>query len=238
MAVLTKIILVFSILFSGPANALEFWDELSAPWKTDAKYIFWGGLGLAIFLKQATPDFVESTQRTWTSEKPLGDSKFGDYMGQGVPNLLYFLGMWSHYYFTKNEGSRGRSVMMFKSSFYSAVFTHTTKFVWQEPRPDNYNQKDSFPSGHTTAAFAFASTVAMEHGVYWGTAGYLLAMYAGLSRINDNKHRINDVIGGAAVGISYGMGLYYHANGAGKSALIVLPTEDLSGVALSFATPL
>lgn len=113
------------------------------------------------------------------------------------------------------------------------------------PRPDNYNQKDSFPSGHTTAAFAFASTIWAEHGVYWGTAAYLGATYAGLSRINDNRHRINDVIAGASIGMSYGIGLYSLANSnpgskdeGNKSVFLVLPADDLDGVVIQFATQL
>jgi membrane-associated phospholipid phosphatase len=241
MAVLVRIFLTLS-LFSSSVKAADSyqygpsWQEFQSPWKTDAKYIFWGGLGLAIFLKQATPDFVESTQRTWSQDKPLGTSKVGDYLGQGIPNLIYFTGFFVDYYFSHDEKSFARAVYMAKTSLYATAFAHVMKLAWQEPRPDDPNTKDSFPSGHTTAAFAFASTVGMEHGVYWGTAGYLLATYAGLSRINDNRHRLNDVVAGAAIGISYGMGVYSH-NNPSKSTLIILPSEDLDGVVVNYATP-
>lgn len=255
MAVLMKkrfsVLLILMFVSSNFARAeTPAWDsvksEFSSPWTTNAKYIFWGGMGLAIFLKQATPDFVESMQRTWNQDKSFGEySKYGDYFGQGIPNVIYFLGMWSHFYFTNEQKSKDRSIMMFKTGFYSSVLTHSLKLAWQMPRPDNYNQKDSFPSGHTTAAFAFASTIWAEHGVYWGTAAYLGATYAGLSRINDNRHRINDVIAGASIGMSYGIGLYSLANSnpgskdeGNKSVFLVLPADDLDGVVIQFATQL
>lgn len=237
-------ILIFLLTFSF-AKADIAWNEVggefAVPVTTNAKYVFLGGLGLAIYLKQATPDFVESMQRTWNQDKPFDEySKYGDYFGQGIPNIIYFLGMWSHFYFTKSDRSKDRSLMMFKTSFYSTVLTHTLKLMWQEPRPDSPNQKDSFPSGHTTSAFAFASMIGMEHGFYWGTAAYLAATYAGFSRINDNRHRINDVVAGASIGMSYGLGLYYRQQAAGgnsQSAMMVLPTENFDGVAFAYATP-
>ncbi|OQW51883.1 MAG: hypothetical protein A4S09_09450 [Proteobacteria bacterium SG_bin7] len=238
MAVLVRLAVVLAVFSSSVGFSDEnYWSEFSSPWKTDAKYIFFGGLGLAIFLKQATPDFVESTQRTWTRDRPLGDdSKYGDYFGQGIPNIFYVIGMGSHYYLTRSEKSAQRSLYMLKTSLYSTVLTHAMKLAWQDPRPDNPSQKDSFPSGHTTAAFAFASSVGMEHGVYWGTLSYLAATYAGFSRINDNKHRLSDVVAGAAIGVSYGIGLYQYVHGEDKSktAFAVLPSDDLDGVVVNY----
>lgn len=245
MAVLVRIVLIFSIFFSQniyvyaeEGSYRSYWNEFNSPWKSDAKWIIPGGLALGVFLKQATPDFVESTQRNWTQDKPLREySKYGDYFGQGLPNLLYVIGMGTHYYFTNNQKSAERSLFMLKTGLYSTVFTHVLKFAWQEPRPDNPNQKDSFPSGHTTAAFAFASSVAMEHGIYWGTASYFAATYAGFSRINDNKHRLNDVVAGAAIGIGYGVGIYQSMHGeenSKESALLFLPNDDLDGATVVY----
>ncbi len=246
MAVLVRTAIAVIIFFSSTGfgeennsyNFSSYWSEFSSPWKTNAKYIFFGGIGLAIFLKQATPDFVESTQKTWTQDKPFGEySKYGDYFGQGIPNILYVIGMGSHYYFSKNEKSAQRSLFMIKTTLHSTVLTHAMKLAWQEPRPDNLNQKDSFPSGHTTAAFAFAASVGMEHGVYWGTVSYLAATYSGFSRINDNKHRLNDVVAGAAIGVSYGIGLYQLISGENKSeksAFMLLPNDNLDGLITTY----
>ncbi len=66
-----------------------------------------------------------------------------------------------------------------------------------EMRPDGrfYN---SFPSGHTTASFAYAAF--MSAHFCWGWLWYLFAALVGLSRIVTNAHWWHDVIGGAALG--------------------------------------
>jgi membrane-associated phospholipid phosphatase len=64
----------------------------------------------------------------------------------------------------------------------------------------------SFPSGHTTGAFAAATVFAMEYRdrpavkiIAYGSASLI-----GLSRITENKHWITDVLTGAALGFLSG----------------------------------
>ena len=65
----------------------------------------------------------------------------------------------------------------------------------------------SFPSGHTVAAFAAAAAVANETSRWWpswkwaiGPAMYGGAAMVGLSRMYNNKHWASDVMMGAAIG--------------------------------------
>jgi membrane-associated phospholipid phosphatase len=65
----------------------------------------------------------------------------------------------------------------------------------------------SFPSGHTSVAFAAAAAVTMETATWWpgwkpyiGTAMYGGAALVGLSRMYRNKHWASDVAFGAALG--------------------------------------
>jgi membrane-associated phospholipid phosphatase len=65
----------------------------------------------------------------------------------------------------------------------------------------------SFPSGHTTAAFAAAAAVTAETKDWWpryhwavGTAMYGGATLVGLSRIYNDAHWASDVVVGAAIG--------------------------------------
>jgi membrane-associated phospholipid phosphatase len=66
----------------------------------------------------------------------------------------------------------------------------------------------SFPSGHTVAAFAAAAAVSSETSRWWPTATYFGigpvlyggAAAVGLSRMYNNRHWASDVIMGAAIG--------------------------------------
>lgn len=69
----------------------------------------------------------------------------------------------------------------------------------------------SFPSGHTTTAFAFASTISSElarwqPGTRWtvGPVMYAGAALVGVSRMYNNKHWASDVMAGAAIGTFVG----------------------------------
>lgn len=73
----------------------------------------------------------------------------------------------------------------------------------------------SFPSGHATAAFAFASIISAETSHWWpdtrwiiGPVMYGAATLTGVSRIYNNQHWASDVIAGAAVGTLTGIKVF------------------------------
>lgn len=61
----------------------------------------------------------------------------------------------------------------------------------------------SFPSGHTSSSFAFATAV-FANNKKWGIAAYILAAVIGFSRIYLGVHYCTDVLAGAVLGIVYG----------------------------------
>lgn len=63
----------------------------------------------------------------------------------------------------------------------------------------------SFPSGHTTQAFAVASVVAAHYDSLWiKAAAYGIAGLVGLSRMEQNEHYASDVLAGALIGVAVG----------------------------------
>ncbi|MDQ2687033.1 MAG: phosphatase PAP2 family protein [Armatimonadota bacterium] len=80
----------------------------------------------------------------------------------------------------------------------SVLITEGLKNLVREKRPDS-NARDSFPSGHATAAFAVAAMQSEFHprqAVFW-YAGAGLISY---SRLRLNRHYAQDVLVGAAIG--------------------------------------
>lgn len=110
------------------------------------------------------------------------------------------------------------------------VITATAKIVAGRARP--YVSKDnarnfkllrgfgnddyrSFPSGHATAAFAFASIMSAETSHWWpdsrwivGPIMYGAATLTGVSRIYNNQHWASDVLAGAAIGTLTGIKVF------------------------------
>jgi membrane-associated phospholipid phosphatase len=86
---------------------------------------------------------------------------------------------------------------------YIAERTYDFRFA-RGFRGDPYQ---SFPSGHTTAAFATAAAAAHEIERIWGGNEFLIglltygpATFVGLARMFDDKHWASDVVAGAAIG--------------------------------------
>lgn len=66
-----------------------------------------------------------------------------------------------------------------------------------------FSDHDAFPSGHTTMAFALATSLSEEIGDRWaGAALYAFATGTAWSRMNDRRHWFSDVLAGATVGFT------------------------------------
>jgi len=96
-----------------------------------------------------------------------------------------------------------------RPSYYDAV-TGQNSHVFHGPfyhflKKDNASF-ESFPSGHTTVAFAAATVFAMEYKDIWfvPVIAYSAATSIGISRIVQNQHWISDVLVGAALGFLTG----------------------------------
>jgi membrane-associated phospholipid phosphatase len=72
------------------------------------------------------------------------------------------------------------------------------KSVTNEDRPD-HSDNNSFPSGHTAAAFAGATFIHKRYGIKQAIIPYLMAGFVGYSRIEARKHHFHDVAAGAAI---------------------------------------
>jgi membrane-associated phospholipid phosphatase len=77
------------------------------------------------------------------------------------------------------------------------------KLIVRRERPDGSNHA-SFPSGHSSGAFASATVLQRHYGWKAGVPAYAVAGYIATSRLNEGKHYLSDVVFGAAVGILAG----------------------------------
>lgn len=86
------------------------------------------------------------------------------------------------------------------ASIAFGILTNVTKHTIKERRPDS-DKHDAFPSGHTAMAFMGAELMREEYGNGWGAGAYAFATGIAFLRLYNDRHWLNDVIGGAGVGI-------------------------------------
>ena len=113
-----------------------------------------------------------------------------------------------------NQGIYGVSTRALKSTLMAGVSVFVLKSLIGRERPpvsddpfkfhpiNFHDDTNSFPSGHTTIAFALATSFAREiKGTWDDVLFYTLATTTAYARMHDNKHWASDVVFGAGVGI-------------------------------------
>lgn len=128
-------------------------------------------------------------------------------------------------------GKRKLGILLFLSFFLSGLFVQLVKRLEPEPRPGLYfsNEKplqktgtihfidgkllmgrNSFPSGHTTTAFALFSLLAFAtRNQFIQILFFLAALIVGYSRIYLGQHFFKDVLIGAVLGYGCSVFLFW-----------------------------
>lgn len=205
----------------------KFYRDMYAPFVQPTTLgIFAGGTVSTLALLATHRDFEDKLLEGAATRRPLGASSVvGDFAGQMVPNLLYVGYQGIAYLFNKDPLTEMRMEMMFRSTLAATTMSTILKTTIREPRPSNDHELTSFPSGHSTSIFAFATTIAAMHGVYWGAGAYTLATFVAFSRMNDNRHRLHDVVAGATIGSIYGLAVYQRMREATAPSLKTVDTK-------------
>jgi membrane-associated phospholipid phosphatase len=128
----------------------------------------------------------------------------------------------------------------------SGIITPAIKLVAGRSRPrageDVYHFKpfsdanSSFPSGHTTEAFALASVIASHYDETWVTcASYSTAGLVGLARSYHQAHFASDIVAAAMIGTLVGKSVVSYNVGLRDGKLALLPdfSRGLIGVRIA-----
>jgi PAP2 superfamily len=98
---------------------------------------------------------------------------------------------------------RDRTIIYALSTIISTGIVTPLKHATNVTRPDG-SSNNSFPSGHTTTAFANAEFLRMEYkdiSPWYAIIGYAMAATTGTLRVYNNRHWVSDVAAGAGFGI-------------------------------------
>jgi len=150
--------------------------------------------------------------------------------------------------FFNNDDIRITGRLLFESLTISGVGIIVIRYLAGRERPyydkgewafkgfQTSNEFQSFPSGHTSVAFALSTVLAERIDNFWARLGfYGMATLTATARVINNQHFLSDVVWGALLGFGAGM---YVVNKeeeleSGKNSLSILP--NLNGVSIIYS---
>jgi membrane-associated phospholipid phosphatase len=167
---------------------------------------------------------------------------FGFYYSFGVLGGFYLTGIALDDPRAKNVTQDGISA----SLIAAGIITPALKFSIGRSRPRQdegtyvyrpFNGNISFPSGHTTEAFAVASVIAAHYDSLWiQTTAYGVATLVGFSLIDQNAHFSSDVVAGALIGSAVGNAVVrFNAQKQTRFHFYPFLDRDTHGMAITFA---
>jgi len=167
-----------------------------------------GTTGVFFALDDEIRDFVQDERSGTTDDLADIFEPFGN-GGYTFPGLVAFY-LYGHFF--ENSKAERTALLAVESFAVTGIFTFALKFSTGRVRPKSAQDSGewngpnfddvSFPSGHTSSAFAIATVLASEYknNPWVPPVAYGLATLTGLSRLNDNKHWASDVSLGGALG--------------------------------------
>jgi PAP2 superfamily len=129
-------------------------------------------------------------------------AKIGSNLGGTVAVAGMTVGLFSAGRISRGDKFRATSYDLSQAIIVTAVYTSAIKLTVRRERPDESN-KLSFPSGHSSNAFA-AATVVARHYPKLAIPLYGVATYIAVSRMAANKHYLSDIVAGG--GLGWGIG--------------------------------
>lgn len=185
--------------------------------------------------------------QTWVQENRTKTSDdVGDkvtLVGNGYLTLAVVGGLYGYGYFGDDGKAIETALLSVESIALTGIFVQVIKRTAGRHRPytgDPYDtwggpslasSNDSFPSGHSSSAFAVASVIASEYDNYVvPPLAYTIAAITGYDRMQHNAHWASDVFVGAAIGYFTGKSIVAYHRTDGRNTVSFTPLIDDSGV--------
>jgi len=206
---------------------------------------FGAALGAIAFAYQFDDDVREALDTTLLPPGVEPDDKDSR---DAAPAALALGGTWLAAVMLDDDDGRREAGAMLEAAALSGAAAYALKEIAGRERPyatedrnSFRNDGDSFPSLHTTAAFAIGGVLAEsgndEHRWLRRVLGYGIAAHTAYSRLDHDAHWLSDTVAGAALGIATARFVMKRRDGAPDRARFeVLPTAD--GVQLSYTVML
>jgi membrane-associated phospholipid phosphatase len=181
-----------------------------------------------------------ATVRFFERNPSRGFGRFGQTLGSGLIAASTSTALFGIGRFANGDRFRAATYDMSQAVLVNALYTIAIKDLARRQRPDGSNRQ-SFPSGHASNAFAAATVWAEQYGWKAAVPGYLAASFIATSRLAAAKHHLSDIVAGATVGIVVGHSVSRWDSKASHKAerrrtmLVPSAAPDGSGVGLALS---
>ncbi len=213
----------------------------SADWKSAG----WAGLaivGTALLID--TPLRDEMRRQPSGNEYLLQIERFGAEYSFGVLGGFYLAGSLADNEKAVIVAQDGLAASIIASGLISPAIKIATGRSRPNEEQGTYNFQflgasklnSSFPSGHTTEAFALASVISAHYEETWiKTSAYAVATLVGVARTYHDAHFASDVLAGAMIGNWVGQRVVAHNQTKRNKNVILLPdaAQDYFGLRLA-----
>ncbi len=136
-------------------------------------------------------------KQDYSSYAPLGDS-----LGVGWVHGVAAIGTYGIGRLARDAKATHVGSDLIRAQMMNLVLTKSLKFTVDRERPGGGSQ--SFPSGHSSAAFTTASILHGHFGWKVGLPAYSISGFVAWARFRDNSHWVSDVVFGSALGMAVG----------------------------------
>jgi membrane-associated phospholipid phosphatase len=218
----------------------------TAPLRWDSQdWLFFGGTLVAI----GTAHEFDSRVRTnfATPNDALLDGRDRNSLRDALPAVALIFGTGLYASFIDDSEGYKETWRLLEAGVFSTVTGEVLSLAGGRERPDATSSPnqwrqggDSFPSVHTSAAFAigtvFAESGSDEYRWIRRIIGYGVAAGTGYIRIKENVHWLSDTVAGSALGIATARFVLNRGNNAQLQSLQFQPTKDGWQLAYSIHT--
>lgn len=155
-----------------------------------------GLTGTAVLLDDEVQDYFVSHQ--YPSFAEAGAVAGGTIVVAGLTVGLFSAGR-----IARGDRLRAASYDVSQAIIVNGIWTYAIKLAAHRERP-NMADHLSFPSGHASTAFAWATVLDRHYGLKVGIPAYATATFIATSRLAKNAHYLSDVVAGSALGFGIG----------------------------------
>lgn len=211
----------------------QVWKDFQHLAGTPDFYLVIGGIAAApVAFRKAFRNEEPEITEMW-GNSPFADNFFesGEVIGAGVFPVSASVLLWAAGKGFHSDPLRDFGSDLLEAQAINGILTLALKATINRTRPNGGPY--SYPSGHTSTAFTTAGVVYTHLGKTWGIPAFFLAGYVGLSRLQEGKHYLSDVIAGGILGSYVSLKLGHHNDTPGPVS--VTPRRISTGYGLSLS---